>query len=110
MPRSKWDDVIDEANAKSKLEDSLTANAKMQMELVQKRLSELRSKLKVYSNFYLFFVVFAIVMTYISVVQADYVLAVFDAIFFVYSLYNFAETYTLIRLYGGKLKVEVKNA
>jgi len=111
MTRSKWEDMIDEANAKSKLED-LTPDARLQVDAVNKRIAELRGTLKWHSNFYLLFMVFAIFMLYIVVVQQDYILAIFDAAFFIFSTYNFAESYTLIRIYSGKLKIEkieVKN-
>lgn len=104
MVKSKWDEMIAEANAHSALSD----DAKAQVKIVNERIAGLRKGLKWFSNGYIMFMFLAIIFLYVSILREDYSSIVLNVLFFFYCLYNFAETYMMNRIYSGKLKLHIE--
>lgn len=100
-------DVEDKARADDG--KSIEVLAKERAEVLLERVANMRKTLIFFSNGYLVFTIMSLVFFYIAIVRSEYLICLFDAILFVFSLRNLLESYFVIRAYSGKIQVEVKN-
>ena len=101
MVKSKWDDMIADANMESKLTD----DAKLQLKQMNAHIEGTRKFLKVISNFYLLFMFLIMFFLYTAIIRLDYFSIVLDVLFFAYTLFNFAEAYATLKV---KIKVRLE--
>jgi len=71
-------------------------------QLIKQKMAKAVKFMKVTSNIYMVLTFIMFIMVYVYVIQNDYFMVIFSAVFFVYTLYNLFNSYFFIKVYTSK--------
>ena len=103
----KIEKIFNEVDSKAKLEQSLPNDIlfKQKVQELTKNINKLKRNMIYTSNIFLVVTIFSLFAFYSSLIQKQYLTSLIDIILFIVGLYQFLESYFIIRLYGNEAKV-----
>jgi hypothetical protein len=104
----KIEKIYEDILAQSKLDEGKSPEQlfKEKVEMVAKRIKQMKRVIIISSNIFMVMTVFLVFAIYMSIVQGLYTSAVLESIMFLFSMYQLLDTYFMIRLYSSEMKIQ----
>ena len=106
----KIEKIFNDINEKALLEANISPDKlfKEKVENLKNQITKMKKMIIIFSNIYLIITFTSIFLFYITILDKKYILACFNSIWFIMCLYNFLDTYFIIRLYSNEIKIHNK--